>query len=169
MNLNTKNMKILKKIIKALLKFMGAFIVCILTSRIIDVVCLGGYVLTAHVISDFSFGNYQSAGITVSIAIFVLSLVLPLLWAGFGYYCANKSRITTDILIGYVVLSFLGYCIAVLSDEGQREGYVQLISMARFYAGDLYVVGAWISIFFALALYIIMGIGIYVCDQGLDN
>ena len=162
-------MKILKKIFKALLKFIGALMVVILTSFIINVVCLGGYALTARVISDFSFVNFQSAGITISIAIFVLTLLLPLLWAGFGYFCANKSKTTTVILIGYGVIRFLGYCITVLIGVDHRFIYAELISMARYYAGDLYTVGAWASIFFALALYIIMGIGIYVCDKGLDN
>lgn len=146
---------------KNLLKFIGTFIIVHLTCVIIDALCLGGFAVTVHVISDFSLKNLIWGIIVSLIVLTIASSLLQFIW-GMGFaFCSNRSKIIAIVLIIYSLVRFSHYCVPVLSGETGNEAFAKLIEMAQEDAGDLYSIGAWISIAFAFIFYTIMGLMIY--------
>lgn len=146
---------------KNLLRFIGTFIIVHLTCVIIDVFCLGGFVVTVHVMSDFSLTNLIWGVVVASIALTIVSFLLQFIW-GIGFmFCSNRSKIIAILLIVYSVIRFSNYCVPILSGETENEAFAKLIEMAQDDAGDLYSIGAWGSIAFAFIFYTIMCIMIY--------
>jgi uncharacterized protein YacL len=147
---------------KFILKLIGAFIIVHLTCVIIDVFSLGGFVVTAHVLSNFSLKNILWASVIAWLGLTIATILLKLLWSVGFVFCSNKSIIAAILLILFGLFRFIDYCAFVLSGEtGNNEALAKLIEMAQDDAGDLYSLGAWASIAFAFIFYAIMCILIW--------
>lgn len=147
---------------KFILKLIGAFIIVHLTCVIIDVFCLGGFVVTAHVLSNFGLKNLLWAIVIAWLGLTIATVLLQLMgWVGFNF-CSNKSVIAAILLSLFSLFRFIDYCGFILSGEtGNNEASAKLIEMAQDDAGDLYSLGAWTSIAFAFIFYAIMCISIW--------
>ena len=132
-----------------------------LLSLLNDISCLGGYTAFAYFMSELTFKSFMFMVVITMFIISLNALIWPLATGGL-LYCAPKSIILAIPLVGYGIFRFYSYCELVLSGETEIGKYAELIRIAQNSAGNLYTIGAWVSIIIAFVLYVGMCLTIFV-------
>ena len=138
-----------------ILRFIGAVLLAIITSIAIHCLAVVLYGGTVFLIRNFSFLNFVSYSLLLSIGHLILDRVVPLLMVGF-IHTVQGSKVTAIVVILIFVYYFGGSCIQLL---GHGDSALMIIAEA---AGTFYQAGAILTLIIEFICYGVISLFLFI-------